>query len=389
MRKAIVLIFFALLMTSCSKDDINTYKLEGYAQKGPFISGANVTIIELDNKLVPTGKSYYSTVEDNLGHFSFPNVKFSSNYVQLKVEGNCYNEVTGDVPMENLTLLSIVDISNNSLINVNLLSHFEQSRILNLVTKGTSFQSAKKQAKDEILKVFNLQDKLISNPELLNISSSNLDGGVLLFISSIIDNNIGSGMTSQEFITNFTTDFKEDGIIDSDIIQKTLAGSAYVLDPERITTNLTTRYSEMGISIKPYEISLLAKQFLINTSFPNIYNNLFPESVDGAINLLIQSDTIIIDKNSNYCIGINNLVDYGLSCISIILTAASYNNFSTPNHYWVDSDGKLFDALCDDQANLIFPISFADKGEFTLELIAYAHIPKKYYYFPTKHIIWE
>ena len=368
---------------------INNYLLDGYAQKGPFIIGSNITIIELDNKLVPTGKSYYSLIEDNLGHFSFPNVKFSSNYVQLKVEGKCYNEVTGDVPLENLTLFSTVDISNNSSINVNILSHFEQSRILNLVTKGKSFQDAQMQAQNELLKVFDIEDKVISNPELLDITSSNLDGGVLLLISSIIDNNIGSGMTSQEFITNFTTDFKEDGIIDSDVIQKTLASSAFVLDPERITVNLTARYNEMGLSIKPYEMSLLVKQFLNNTSFPNIYNNLFPESVGDTINLIIQPDTVIIDKNSNYCIAINNLVDCGLDCISVIITSANYSNFSTPDHYWVESDGKLFDNICADQTNLIFPMRFTNNGEIILELIFYEKNSNKYHYFPTKHIIWE
>ncbi len=228
-----ILLLFLVIVSSCKKDYVSSekvYRLEGHAQKGPFISGANVTIIELDKNLVPTGKSYFSTIDDNAGHFTFPEVKFNSNYIQLKVEGNYYDEVLGGIPINEITLYSIVDISKDSIINVNLLTHIEQSRVQFLLDKGISFQNAQKQAQNELLKVFNLEDKAIGNAEQLDITSPNLDGGVLLLISSIIISNYGTGLEFQEFISNFVTDFKEDGTIDSESIQEALATGAYVLD---------------------------------------------------------------------------------------------------------------------------------------------------------------
>ena len=210
MKTKIIINFFIFLFftSSCKKDDLREYKLEGYAQKGPFLMGSNVTIIELDNNLIPTGKSYYSTIDDNAGHFEIPRVTLSSNYAQIKVEGSYYDENFGGIPWgEDLTLFSTVDISKYSAVNINLMSHIEEKRIKYLLDKDVSFQNAKTQAHNELLKVFNLEDKTISNAEHLNITSPDIDGGILLLISSIIAKNFGTIYTLQEFLLNILTDF--------------------------------------------------------------------------------------------------------------------------------------------------------------------------------------
>jgi len=369
-----ILLLFLVIVSSCKKDYVSSekvYRLEGHAQKGPFISGANVTIIELDKNLVPTGKSYFSTIDDNAGHFTFPEVKFNSNYIQLKVEGNYYDEVLGGIPINEITLYSIVDISKDSIINVNLLTHIEQSRVQFLLDKGISFQNAQKQAQNELLKVFNLEDKGIGNAEQLDITSPNLDGGVLLLISSIIISNYGTGLEFQEFISNFVTDFKEDGTIDSESIQEALATGAYVLDVNKITTNLTTKYSDMGKSIKPYEINLLLNQFLSKTKFHNRLSSLFPDTVYGAINLLTLPDSTRININLNYCIAINSTDDFLLSNASVFLTSDYNMNFSASGVNWYP-DGNTERVGIDMQINksIIIPFSFSNSGQVFIEVQA-------------------
>jgi len=81
-------------MNACSGGSSDTattsttsYNIQGYVQKGPFINGTSITIYELDNSLVPLGKSFNSQIKDNTGNFTLKNVAFSFKYVQLKADG--------------------------------------------------------------------------------------------------------------------------------------------------------------------------------------------------------------------------------------------------------------------------------------------------------------
>lgn len=235
----------------------------------------------------PTGKVYFSTIEDNLGYFSFPNVAFESNFVQPKIEGKYYNEVFNGVNnFSEIILNSIVDITDNSLLNINIITHLVQARTLELVKNGAAYNIAYEQSLSELLSVFCLEGNKHNRPEHYDISSSDSDGGVLLLISSIIQSNIGSGLNFTEFLTLLTGDFKDNGIIDDSLLQRTLGTSGLVLDIQEIRNNLISRYSELGQTINPYIGQQFLSEFNRLNPYPTVFDGTFPNTTGDFINLV-------------------------------------------------------------------------------------------------------
>lgn len=65
--KKILLIVIGMLVFGCSKDKetakpgaetVKKEKINGFIEKGPFILGSKVTLIDLDNDINPKGKIY-------------------------------------------------------------------------------------------------------------------------------------------------------------------------------------------------------------------------------------------------------------------------------------------------------------------------------------------
>lgn len=381
----------SIAFVSCKDEkvqDLVSYNMEGYAQKGPFLSGGNVTIIELDNALIPTGKTYLSTIEDNTGKFSIPNVQFASSYVKLEVKGRYYDEVNGSVPMDELTLHSIVDLSTTLKGNVNILTHLVQSRIFNLVGGGHTYKNAKVQAEKEVLRIFNLDTYNANMSDTMNLVTSNISGGILLLISSIIQSNVASGMTFQEYITNLQTDFKSDGVINSVKLQNSLKTSARVLNINQIKENLANRYNEMGLSYDFYDLRPILKHFINTINYPSFFDGIFPVAIMNSVNLISEEDTVFIDKNSQYSIAVNCPVNNGFSNIFISITSEDIITTSNVNWYYPMSPKTrvLFKDMTNN-TDLLIPISFVGSGQLTLNL--HLLIGGKAVDYPTKTIIWK
>lgn len=100
-----------------------TYSIEGFAQKGPFIVGTDVTVSELNDQLFPTGRVFFSTILDDKGYFNLPGVVLVSPYVQIKIRGLYYSEYNGFINSTELTLYSLADITKSESINVNIMTH--------------------------------------------------------------------------------------------------------------------------------------------------------------------------------------------------------------------------------------------------------------------------
>ena len=89
------------LFVSCESwnDDVDGVKkhvekqlLGGYVQKGPFITGSTVSMLELDLLLNQTGRSYETVITDNLGNFEQKNIELVSRYAQMIANGYYFNE---------------------------------------------------------------------------------------------------------------------------------------------------------------------------------------------------------------------------------------------------------------------------------------------------------
>src|SRR4030042_5946269 len=121
-----IFIIFLLAILSCEKEKKESkknYEIKGFAQKGPFKSGTNITVLELKNTLQPTGLNFYSTVSDNMGSFLLPDVELSSHYVELMADGYYFNDNWGMTTDEKLLLKAVADVSIDSEVNINILTH--------------------------------------------------------------------------------------------------------------------------------------------------------------------------------------------------------------------------------------------------------------------------
>jgi hypothetical protein len=220
-------------------------KVSGVAQKGPFLNGASVTLSELDESLTPTGRSFQASILDDTGAFIVKNVELQSAIATLRVDGFYFNEVRGERSTSQITLSSIVDLSDDQDTNVNLLSHLEKGRVEKLIEDGASFADAKAQAEAEILDIFGFGTDAPSQADDLDISMQTDEAASLLALSVIL---VGyrSDAELTELLANIATDLRTDGTLDSTRTLTSLVAHARALEPAKVRENLQSRYDELG-----------------------------------------------------------------------------------------------------------------------------------------------
>lgn len=300
---ALISILFVLSFPSCQKEDspkiITKEKISGYIQKGPFLNGTSITIAELRTDLSQTGKSFNSQIKDNQGTFEIPNLQLSSPYVELKADGFYFNEVTGLISTSRLALYALVDVTNISSMNVNVISTLEKARVEKLVADGLSFAEAKKKAMNEILAVFSLSKSDIQSSEMLDINMSGDDNAILLAISVILQG-FRSDAELSEFLANLSADISTDGKLDSETLGTALISHAKFLNTAKIRQNLETRYQEIGTTARVPAFEKYITQFIEKSTFKVVSLINYPETVDGFLNILNENNTSFISYITEY-----------------------------------------------------------------------------------------
>lgn len=242
-----------LCFISCSSDDDNSGSVsigsvKGLVEKGPFVSGSSVSIYELDNNLNATGRVFEAKT-DNEGAFSInTSTSLVSKYVKLSVNGFYFNEYTGrlsDAPIS-LEAISSIDNVDKANVNVNILTHLEMPRVMNLVSSGKNFQEAKQQAQKELLNAFLITNQLIT-PEETSITANNTSANILIAISSILLNERSDAQFT-EFMSSLRNDLS-DGTITQDTKNK-IAESSLGLSYSNIKENIKKRYEELGKTVE-------------------------------------------------------------------------------------------------------------------------------------------
>ena len=113
--------------------------VKGYSQKGPFIKGSSVKVLELENgrTLKQTGRNFDTKIQTDDGHFALNAATMVSQYVELHADGYYRNEVTGQNSSSPLTLYALTDVMmrEGGKVNINLLTHLEYQRVLHQVQK--------------------------------------------------------------------------------------------------------------------------------------------------------------------------------------------------------------------------------------------------------------
>jgi surface protein len=333
------LIFFLLfIFFSCSKEDSidsnspnskQEYSAEiaGAIAKGAYKAGSDITFYELNDNLSQTGKSFSTNTTDDYGTFSLSVESLTENYARVEGNGYYWNEITNTITEQKLRLNAICEV--NEEINLNILTHLEYDRVIELVqNQGKTFAEAKTQALSEVLSSFGLEyDSSNGNAEAYNFNKADDSSKLLLLVSvAILYNRTQAEISS--LISNISNDLKDNGQINENNINKHLidnlrelkVGVVKVIENEEgeiehsfsfnlIAQNVYEFYkdSDTEIQISSYDVSTLvddAIQVLSdelpdqdNDGIPDIYD-LCPETPEGEVtNLNGCHDFIYLAEN--------------------------------------------------------------------------------------------
>jgi len=268
----------------------------GYVQKGPYLNGSSVNIIQLDKQLNQTGNVFSTTIIDNSGNFEQKNINFTSKFVELKADGYYFNEVKGENSTGPLTLYALADISDFNSVNINILTHLERQRLTYLIQNNElSFSDAKKQARSEMLNIFKftLPDGVAS--ESLDIANDAL----LLAVSVIIQGQLSTSDVS-ELLANISSDIRTDGRLDNPILGSQLMNNAAYLDCDQIIYNMQKKYSGLGVvvNVTGNELKSYIEQFMNNCGFKQTLGITYPETGKYGPNIL--ADGVVMVKKTEW-----------------------------------------------------------------------------------------
>jgi len=265
-----------ILLNSCEDNLGDNFivkeQIRGYVQKGPYLIGTSINLSELNSDLSQTGKVFTTDISNNQGAFEINNIELSSRYIEIIADGFYYNELQGKNSSAQLTLSAVSNIVDKSTLNVNVLAHLEKDRLLKLVTERASLKKKKKQAQEEILKVFLIEKSDMTESEMLNIAEDGDDNAILLAVSVMLQGHLSVANMS-ELIGKLNADLKEDGTLDDPSIGTSLINNARLANLETVRTNLEKRYEELELDVTIPEFEKFVEYFIENSEYDF---NLFP-----------------------------------------------------------------------------------------------------------------
>jgi uncharacterized protein (TIGR02145 family) len=297
MKKLLFLILLTFFL-SCEKDNddikIKKSKITGVVQKGPFISGTQIIMGELNSSLEQTGKIFTSQIIDELGFFEITNIELSSNYVDLSANGYYFNEISGKLSSSQLSLYALSNISDKSTVNINIMTHLEKRRVEYLLKEDElNFENAKHKAQKEILSIFGIESDKMGNSETLDINQDDESNAIMLAISIILQGNRNVGELT-ELLASISNDIHDDGVLNDNNLLDKLRKSALELNLGNIRSNLESRYKNFGLTANIPDFENYINIFLAHSSEkPYI-------SISKATNITNTSVTLsgIVNPNS-------------------------------------------------------------------------------------------
>lgn len=372
--KLIVIATVISCLFSCEDEPKKLYTLSGVTQKGPYILDSEISIEELNRKLQPTGKILTTTTQNNLGFYQLANTSFASNFVLLKVDGLYFSEIHGSIVSNELRLEALADLSESSEININLLTHLIRPRIEKLIQdENKSFKDARNQAEKELLTFFSWENNDVPNFSTLNLLENNSGGALLLAASSIFDFLMQDGDLNDYvawlgLISDFKADLADNGQIDSERIQNKLLTTASLVDPIKVKNSLELQYSTTIPDISP-----LINFFIENSTFVNYFDNIFPESASGYINLLLLSNGAILSPGINYAIIVTPPQDNLQFYISVEIRKKlcdANDCFDATSELWSSQTNSNYNLLLShsNKSDILIPITTSGNGSIDLSI---------------------
>ena len=212
-----------IYLGSAIDDDTSTIgmvEMIGYTQKGPFLKGSSVYLYELNGTLGQTNGNFTSVITTDDGRYKFRTRGLKYPYAMVVVDGYYRNEVTGKTSDAPIRLRAITDVSGRvtGSVNVNLLTHLEYERVVQLATGPgkLKLKEAKRKAQKEILAQFYIDTTKTEDvhSEDMNVFGSSEADAELLAISILLQGN-GTASDLSTLLTQIVADMAEDGEWDS------------------------------------------------------------------------------------------------------------------------------------------------------------------------------
>ncbi|MBR4312777.1 MAG: RagB/SusD family nutrient uptake outer membrane protein [Bacteroidaceae bacterium] len=280
-----------------------SYNVSGKVEKGPFVSGSEITIQPMDGQMQPLGVMYTSTIQDHLGNFSFGIKQFESPHAVLTANGYFFNEVTGFLSSGTLYLRAVVDLTKSETVNVNIITHIKYQRVLNLISQGKSYDESNKQAQEELFAEFGLQKYASKEASLYSISEGTDESAVLIAISSLIlVDRSEAEMT--EYLAQLCKEFADSGKFSDNTKEQIKSDREELKAQDRlseISNNIQSRYNDLEIEIKVKEL-----MYFFDWNNDGIAGN---ETLKEGENISIETDSLKIPyTGGNYTIKIESPV---------------------------------------------------------------------------------
>ncbi len=323
----ILICLLLLFVYSCKKEPNDSleknYSVEGKSQKGPFLNGSNITVNALDNNLAQTGATFNTQVQSADGSFQI-NTNLTNALVQLKSEGFFYNEVKNSNSLSPITLYCLTDLSLNTSSNINILTHLERKRVETLVAQGLHFHDAKKQALQEILKIFSIVFPQIHEAQQLNIGNLGDENAILLAISVLM---LGHQTDAEfiQFMADISNDLAPDGVLNQSDLGNRLLTHAHMLNLAEIRQNLAQKFTALNYQGVP-DFEKYIDTFKTKSNFQVLNTISYPDVGPFGTNVL--SDTSLhFNPSQQYSITAN--LDMGAHVMvrftSIAVSDAGFN----------------------------------------------------------------
>lgn len=248
-------LLLCVLFTSCEEDNgidfaPQTYNVSGKVEKGPFVSGSEITIQPMSGEMQALGTMYTSTIQDHLGNFSFGSKLFESPYAELTANGYFFNEVAGALSSGTLYLRAIVDLSKSETVNVNILTHIKYQRVLHLIAQGKTYAEANDQAQKELFKAFGLEKYAGKDASQYSIIEGSDESAALVAISSLVLVERTEAAVT-EYLARLCREFGENGEFSTDTKAQIKEDREKLSEKlSDIRYNIRSRYNDLGIDVE-------------------------------------------------------------------------------------------------------------------------------------------
>ncbi|WP_131904272.1 Ig-like domain-containing protein [Cocleimonas flava] len=319
MIKLLMLSFVLSLLSSCgggsstsssssSSSSSNTIQqatkiATGVAQKGPFSINTPVEISRLDSVGQPTGDTISAKVSANNGEFTFelPAEWDTTSPVNLylQAKGKVFDESSGTESETPISLTAITQSTDNesNLNSVNMLTHWQAQRTQKLMAEGKSFNQSHKQANDELVKVFGIEQ--IHSLDFSSSDDESNSAMLLLLSGALMEVARTHDVDPQSMIDEIGDDFSNDGNLSADGDQWFLRMQAVIRDNPIAHAKKYAKRLQEKQAIDVVSVSSLPRDFpLASRPVANVPAELFASP----------GETIVLDGSGSHDSG--NIINF-------------------------------------------------------------------------------